>query len=308
VRLTAPRPRPDLFDQESPAQAHAHRRRILRRRLSAAAALAIVLVALAAVVAGGGHRHSAAGDPYRPIVAPPTVLAAEAAREGRIVHNVLAYTPYITRGTPLHREVALTFDDGPGPFTPQVVAVLRAHHTPATFFVVGQSLHDFGRYLRLELQPGFVVGDHTENHRYLSLLARSGQRAQLLDQIAELRARGAPFPHLFRPPYGAFDSSTLALLHRYGMLMVLWSVDTGDYRQPGVNVIVQRALAGAHSGAIILMHDAGGQRRQTIAALPLIIAGLRRRHLVPVTVPQLLKDDPPPAGQPPPHPLAGGAG
>jgi peptidoglycan/xylan/chitin deacetylase (PgdA/CDA1 family) len=307
VRLTAPRPRPRVFDQETPEELHEHRRRILRRRLLAAGVLAFVLVALSAFVATGGHHRAAAGA-YRPIVAPPTELAAEAVRDGRLVHGVLGYTPYITGGTARKREVALTFDDGPGPFTPQVVAVLRAHHTPATFFVVGQSLHDFGAYLRLELRPGFVIGDHTENHRYLSLLSRRDQRTQLMGQVTELATRGAPYPHLFRPPYGAFNASTLALLHRYGMLMVLWSVDTRDYRQPGVAVIVQRALAGARPGAIILMHDAGGQRRQTVAALPLIIAGLRRRHLVPVTVPQLLQDDPPPAGQPPPHPLAGGVG
>jgi peptidoglycan/xylan/chitin deacetylase (PgdA/CDA1 family) len=87
--------------------------------------------------------------------------------------------------------------------------------------------------------------------------------------------------------------------------MVLWSVDTGDYRQPGVAAIVERALAGAHPGAIILMHDAGGVRTQTIAALPAIINGLRARGYRIVTVPQLLRDDPPPAGQPMPTSLSG---
>ena len=78
--------------------------------------------------------------------------------------------------------------------------------------------------------------------------------------------------------------------------MVLWSVDTDDYLQPGVSAIVQRALAGAHPGAIILMHDAGGTRTQTIEALPVIIRRLRARGFRLVTVPELLRDDPPPAG------------
>jgi peptidoglycan/xylan/chitin deacetylase (PgdA/CDA1 family) len=89
------------------------------------------------------------------------------------------------------------------------------------------------------------------------------------------------------------------------LLMVLWSVDTDDYQQPGVEAIVQSALTGAHPGAIILMHDAGGVRTQTIAALPLIIAKLRARGYHLVTVPQLLEDDPPPAGQPVPPNLSG---
>ena len=87
--------------------------------------------------------------------------------------------------------------------------------------------------------------------------------------------------------------------------MVLWSTDTGDYTVPGVQTIVQRALAGAHPGAIILMHDAGGDRSETIAALPAIIAGLRRKGLHPVTFPRLMLDDPPPRGQPIPTTLTG---
>jgi peptidoglycan/xylan/chitin deacetylase (PgdA/CDA1 family) len=282
------------------------RRRIVAAALLAAGAVLVVILA----VSGGGHGRArrAPTVPYTPIVAPPTFLQAQADLEADTVNRTLAYTPYITRGTPRHREVALTFDDGPGPYTPEIVAILRAHRTAATFFVVGQSLRYFSSYLTLELRPGFVIGDHTENHAFLSLLSTRDQSAQLLQQAAAIRALGAPFPHLFRPPYGSFNAATLALLHRYGMLMVLWSVDTDDYRQPGVKTIVDRALAGAVPGAIILLHDAGGRREQTVAALPRIIAGLRRRHLTPVTVPQLLHDDPPPAGQPAPHPLSGGAG
>ena len=88
------------------------------------------------------------------------------------------------------------------------------------------------------------------------------------------------------------------------MLMVLWSVDTDDYEHPGVEVIVQRATEGIKPGAIILMHDAGGDRSQTIAALPAIIHA-RARGLNLVTVPQLMADDPPPAGQPLPQNLSG---
>ena len=94
-----------------------------------------------------------------------------------------------------------------------------------------------------------------------------------------------------------WNATTLALLHRYRMLMVLWTVDTSDYRRPGVKAIVNAALAGARPGAIILLHDAGGDRSQTVKALPRIIAGLRRRHYRLVTVPRLLLDNPAPRVQ-----------
>jgi peptidoglycan/xylan/chitin deacetylase (PgdA/CDA1 family) len=110
---------------------------------------------------------------------------------------------------------------------------------------------------------------------------------------------------LFRPPYGSYDATTMRELRAMHLLMVLWSVDTDDYLQPGVSTIVERALAETHPGEIILMHDAGGVRTQTIEALPLIIKGLREKGFHLVTVPQLLLDDPPPAGQPIPPNLSG---
>jgi peptidoglycan-N-acetylglucosamine deacetylase len=94
-------------------------------------------------------------------------------------------------------------------------------------------------------------------------------------------------------------------LRQLHLLMVLWSVDTGDYLHPGVPAIVQRVLAGARPGAIMLMHDAGGDRSQTIAALPTIIKDLHARGFDLVTVPQLLADDPPPRGEQLPPSLSG---
>ena len=151
-----------------------------------------------------------------------------------------------------------------------------------------------------------MVGDHTEGHPKLGLLPRPQQRDQIVSQAEWLHKLGAPRPRLFRPPFGSFDARTFRVLRHNRMLMVLWSVDTNDYRQPGVKVIVRRALQGTKPGAIILLHDGGGARSQTIAALPEIVKKLRERHLKLVTVPQLMLDDPPPRGQPLPHYLSGG--
>jgi peptidoglycan-N-acetylglucosamine deacetylase len=134
-------------------------------------------------------------------------------------------------------------------------------------------------------------------HAPMSKLSRKAQRAQLLEQASAIERYGAKFPRLFRPPYGLWNSNTLALLRRYRMLMVLWTVDTSDYRRPGVAAIVGSAVDRARPGAIILLHDAGGDRSQTVAALPRIIAALKKRHYELVTVPRLLLDNPAPRVQ-----------
>ncbi|MBV9604652.1 MAG: polysaccharide deacetylase family protein [Solirubrobacterales bacterium] len=226
-----------------------------------------------------------------------SLAARETAAESAAINRTLSYTPYVRIAGAQHREIALTFDDGPGPYTPEVLAILEREDVPATFFEVGVLERYFYDSTAAIVADGDVIGDHTETHPPMSMLSAASQRRQLLQEAAAIGRHGAPFPRLFRPPYGMWNATTLALLHRYRMLMVLWTVDTSDYRRPGVAAIVTAALSGARPGAIILLHDAGGERSQTVAALPRIIAGLRRRHYRLVTVPRLLLDNPPPRVQ-----------
>ncbi len=226
-----------------------------------------------------------------------SLVARERAAENAAISRTLAYTPWVRIAGTQHREVALTFDDGPGPYTPEILAVLQRNHAAATFFEVGILERYFYASTAAIAADGDVIGDHTEIHAAMSRLSVADQRAQLLEDAAAVERHGAPFPRLFRPPYGMWNSTTLALLHRYRMLMVLWTVDTSDYRRLGVAAIVRAALSGARPGAIILLHDAGGNRSETAAALPRIIAGLRRRHYRLVTVPRLLLDNPAPRVQ-----------
>ena len=225
------------------------------------------------------------------------------ALEGRAVDRLLSYTSYVEQGSSRRREVALTFDDGPGPATPRILAILRKTHTPATFFLIGRSVRSYPWLVAAEAREGFVVGDHTETHPFMSQLTPSAQTAEIRQAANNIQRAHARYPRLFRPPYGAFDNATLAVLRARRMLMVLWSVDTKDYSQPGVDKIVYAAVSGAQPGAIVLMHDAGGNRAQTVAALPRIILRLRRRGFRLVSIPQLISDDPPPRDQPPPHEL-----
>jgi len=223
--------------------------------------------------------------------------ARELAAENTAINRTLAYTPLVRIAGSEKREIALTFDDGPGPYTPGVLAVLARAHVPATFFEVGAMLQYFHASTSAIVARGDPIGDHTELHQPMSALSEAAQRGELLDQAAAISQYGAPFPRLFRPPYGVYDATTLKLLHKYGMLMVMWTVDSNDYLKPGVASIVHTVISGARPGAIILMHDAGGDRTETIEALPKIIRGLRARGYRLVTVPRLLLDDPPPRDQ-----------
>jgi peptidoglycan/xylan/chitin deacetylase (PgdA/CDA1 family) len=282
----------------------------LRRGGAVLSRLAVLLLAINAAHSGGR------GDPHRtPVRGPRHAGAAaltpaqRAARmrnaEDAAIDRVRSYTPAITEGGPTGHELALTFDDGPGPYTPQLVHVLDSLHVHATFFAIGEEERWFSAGTLAELRSGDVVGDHTETHPMMGLLSAHQQHEELFEQILRIQLLGGPTPRLFRPPYGSFDATTFKELRDLHLLMVLWSDDTSDYTLPGTAAIVQRALAGAHPGAIILMHDAGGDRSETIAALPAIIRGLRRRGLEPVTIPRLMLDDPPPRGRAIPTSLAG---
>ncbi len=224
------------------------------------------------------------------------------------INHVLAYTADISVGGSRRRDIALTFDDGPGPYTSRVLGVLRRTHTPATFFVVGEQAALFPALIRAEAKAGNEIGDHTETHPLMTALSPSAQRAQIVQAAHAIERAGAPAPHLWRPPYGAFSSTTLSILHSVRMLNVLWTVDTSDYMRPGAARIAAAAISGARPGAIILMHDGGGDRSQTVAALPGIIATLRRRGYHLVTVSQLLADDPPTRNHSRPRASGGEAG
>ncbi len=296
----------------TPGSSLAERRRAVRRRRGVAVVVlaTLVLVAVLVTTAGGGRAPAPAGD--RPVVRvgsgghPATTRDRVRLREQTAIDHVLSYTSFISRGSPNKPEVAMTFDDGPGPFTTRVLAVLRRQRVRATFFAVGEEAQDFGAALTAVVRAGNVVGNHTQTHPTMGALSGRAQQRQVEDQEVLVGAHGVPPERLYRPPFGSYDRTSLSLLKRRRMLMVLWDVDTDDYTRPGVDAIARTAVDRARPGSIILMHGGGGDRSQTVAALPSIIRGLRAKGLRPVTVPQLLLDDPPPRSQGLPPSLAGG--
>jgi peptidoglycan-N-acetylglucosamine deacetylase len=216
--------------------------------------------------------------------------AERTARQDRAIEEMLKTTPSIRDLPAAGRELALTFDDGPSLYTEEILDTLIDRRAPATFFPVGLAIEEHPETIRREARDGFAIGDHTVHHPRMPDLPPAEQEAELLGQAADLQRSGAPAPHLFRPPFGVYDEATTALLRRKGMLMVLWTVETDDYELPGPEAIAQRVLEAVHPGAIVLFHDGGGDRSETVAALPQIIEELRRRGYRLVTVPELVLD------------------
>ena len=198
------------------------------------------------------------------------------------------------------RVVALTFDDGPSTYTPQVLSILRQQHVPATFFVIGEQVAGFAQYVRDERAQGDLVGDHTWTHPDLVQLSADQVRGQLSQTAQAIHAASGYWPVWFRPPYGSVDGQVVDVAASLGLRTVLWSVDPQDWALPGTAAIEERVLSAARPGSVILMHDGGGDRSETVAALPTIIDTLKARGYRFDTLDQLFGFAP--AASCPPHP------
>jgi peptidoglycan/xylan/chitin deacetylase (PgdA/CDA1 family) len=188
----------------------------------------------------------------------------------------------VLNGPRKRKRVALTFDDGPAPATSSIVKILNSRNAKGTFFVIGEQVGGSGaKLLKKMSRQGHEIANHSLHHEiypgYSSL--RSTNRAIQ-------RATGFK-PCSFRPPYGAVNSGVLSAARSNGMTTVNWDRDTMDWTTPGSGSIASVG-ASAGSGSIVLMHDGGGIRSQTVAALPSIISSLKSRGYKLVTVSQLL--------------------
>jgi peptidoglycan/xylan/chitin deacetylase (PgdA/CDA1 family) len=173
--------------------------------------------------------------------------------------------------------VYLTFDDGPDPAVcGQILTILAREQIHATFFVVGQKVLRYPDVTRRMAAEGHTIGNHSWDHSRLSALSYRGVVWQLTTtQDAVARVTGV-HPTLFRPPYGATNSTVARAVGATGLQTVMWSVDPRDWSQPGSGAITTRVVTSSRPGSIILLHCL---HPQTAAALPQIIAGLRARGL-----------------------------
>jgi peptidoglycan/xylan/chitin deacetylase (PgdA/CDA1 family) len=206
-------------------------------------------------------------------------------RSGEIVERSMIRAPR-PAGPMAGLVVALSFDDGPDPrYTPAVLAVLRQSGVHATFCEVGYEMRAFPDLVRAVVADGNLLCDHTEHHPRLDLLPAGAVDAEIAGPVTFADALVGHRPTFFRAPYGALNATVIDSAHRQGLRVLGWSVDPSDFLRPPAATITARVLAGVHPGAIVGMHDGGGDRTNTIAALPAIINGLRARGYTIVTPP-----------------------
>jgi peptidoglycan/xylan/chitin deacetylase (PgdA/CDA1 family) len=285
----------------------ARRRRRRQRQVAALIAAAVAAVAVLVGLQLGG----AFSSPPRALIADPATPSlpryaipvpvhdpgpkAAAAAE-QLDDGLLAQIPvglavgHAGRGAP---EVALTFDDGPSSYTLAVLRILAKHHQHATFFVTGYAASANPWLLGQIRAGGNAFGDHTVTHSQLLRETPARRRWELLSTAQRVQEATGVRPTLFRPPYGSSSRAINAMARQLGLLPITWSVDSKDWTRPGVEQIVKTALQGAHPGGIILLHDGGGNREETVEALPLILKALAKRHLRSVTLPNLLNHQAP---------------
>lgn len=242
------------------------------------AAFVTTMVALAAL--GGWMMATAVGQQRQPHAVAVTTKATTAPSGTPTSAPTPSSTP-TQRTTPVRpvppnpttsvaagkKVLFLTFDDGPDPtWTPQVLATLAKYGAHATFFELGEMQGEHPGLRGQVLAAGNAIGSHSISHPQLTKLSAAQRHHQIFD---------GPRSTCFRPPYGATNAKVRADIKAAGMVQVLWDVDPRDWARPGTSVIVHNILTHAKSGRIVLMHDGGGNRAQTVAALEQVLPVLK---------------------------------
>lgn len=266
-------------------------------------------VAASLLVAGAGCSHStlsSAPQALQAAVGKPAVAASHpagasaAAAKPKMLVEASAFAPNslaipnwaqgtVIRKVPVRagdKVFALTFDDGPWPeYTREVLRILAANNIKATFFMVGHEVRARPEVAQEVRAAGHAIGNHSWDHP-----------SRPRDPVGQIQKTDAAIekalgfrPTLFRPPYGIIKNGMAAQAEREKDAVLIWSADCADWKKPGVGSIASMIISQATPGGIALMHDGGGDRHQTVEALPRIINTLRARGYRFVTIPELLR-------------------
>jgi peptidoglycan/xylan/chitin deacetylase (PgdA/CDA1 family) len=275
--------------------------RPIARRVVLAAAGGVLLSATAAAIAVenlGSRQHPAAGTELahprtapgtaqtRPAVGPASSSRASSSPassrpepprnpahpgtggESRPKHPRLPYEKpvyYIDDGP---KVIALTIDDGPSPvYTPQILRILQQYGITASFSMVGQNVAEYPAVAREVAAAGHMIINHTWNHHNLSRMTASAVQEEISRATDTIGTATGKYPAMFRAPYGFWSPTVFRCCANDGLTPLAWSVDPRDWARPGSRAIVRTVLSTTHTGSIILEHDGGGNRSQTVAAL-----------------------------------------
>ncbi|ADB34578.1 polysaccharide deacetylase [Kribbella flavida DSM 17836] len=249
----------------------------MSRKLAAAIGTATAVLLLAGGLVAVTLGRSA---PPKPVVASSSTPSSAAPATTPTTSPVSTHTPGRRSGEPVADPTAalvagnrnvlfLSFDDGPDPvWTPRILQVLRKHGAHATFFQLGTMQAQYPALRAQILAEGNTIGSHSISHPQLTALSAARRHHEIF---------GGPRSKCFRPPYGATNPKVRAEIKAAGMAEVLWDIDPRDWAKPGATKIVNNILHHAHRHNIILLHDGGGVRAQTVAALDRVLPLLKAR-------------------------------
>ncbi|WP_042364148.1 polysaccharide deacetylase family protein [Streptacidiphilus neutrinimicus] len=224
-----------------------------------------LISAFATPAASAAVRSARPPSPERPgkMVGDSHPLGVTAPQESGLSRQRPQY--YVHKGP---HAIALTIDDGPDPrYTPQVLALLHRYGIPATFCQIGEEIRRHPALVREVADQGHLIANHTWTHPDLVRETRTAVREEIVRTSEILEKTTGRSPVLFRAPYGAWSSSVFAECRTQGLRPLDWSVDPRDWSRPGVSSIVRTIMRTTRTGSIILEHDGGGNRSQTVAAL-----------------------------------------
>lgn len=184
--------------------------------------------------------------------------------------------------------VALTFDDGPQPtYTPQILKILRSAKVKATFFMIGRQARRYAALARSVRADGNVIGNHSLGHKSLANAPRTTVVEQIVGGASAIKAATGVKPFWYRPANGSLSNLVYEVAQADGERVIVWSLDPDDWKRPSPSVLVRLVVSQVRSGSVVLLHDGGGNRANTIAALPQIIAKLRKQGYHFVTLDQM---------------------
>jgi peptidoglycan/xylan/chitin deacetylase (PgdA/CDA1 family) len=263
------------------------------RRVLLAVSGAVLLTSVAAARAADARAHGAGTQPH-PVAGgsagPPGPRAsaqsgssqARPATSASARHLELARhqapprhaQPRLPYGEPMYtvqdgpKVVALTIDDGPSPvYTPQILRILHQYRVTASFSMIGLNAATFPGIAREVAAAGHMIVNHTWNHENLGQMKAAAVRDEISRATDAIHAATGKHPSMFRAPYGVWSPAVFSCCARAGLTPLAWSVDPRDWSRPGVRAIVRDIESDTRTGSIILEHDGGGNRSQTVAAL-----------------------------------------
>lgn len=225
-------------------------------------------------------------NPSERLTAPPTTTGPKPETPGQGNKNPINITPgknYYKLPT-TGKTVAITFDDGPSKYTPQVLKILQQEGITATFFELGESIDKYPQYTKMLYDAGMSIQGHSYHHEDFTRTSNNGI-AKTVNKVSQsIKSTTGETPQCTRPPYGAHTKRVDTVLKKNNQGIILWNVDSLDWSRPGPAKIVNNVMTTVRPGSIILFHDGGGDRTQTIASLPIIIKNLKKNGYTFTTI------------------------